>query len=78
MPIVTKALPLQPPAATASFFERMKFIIEDQGLQSYVQRKGFNERSVSWSMRMFFSMSLWAFSVFRGFALLLINLAFAH
>ena len=36
----------QPPAATASFFERMKFIIEDQGLQSYVQRKGFNERSV--------------------------------
>ena len=45
MPI-TKALPLQPPAATASFFERMKFIIEDQGLQSYVQRKGFNERSV--------------------------------
>ena len=46
MPI-TKALHLQPPAATASFFERMKFIIEDQGLQSYVQRKGFNERSVS-------------------------------
>ena len=38
--------PFQPPAATASFFERMKFIIEDQGLQSYVQRKGFNERSV--------------------------------
>ena len=78
MPLVTKALHLQPPAATASFFERMKFIIEDQGLQSYVQRKGFNERSVSWSMRLFFSMSLWAFSVFRGFASLLINLAFAH
>ena len=34
----------QPPAATASFFERMKFIIEDKGLQSYVQRAGFNER----------------------------------
>ena len=36
----------QPPAATASFFERMKFIIEDKGLQSYVQRAGFNERYV--------------------------------
>ncbi|XP_059078932.1 teneurin-m-like isoform X2 [Tigriopus californicus] len=33
----------QPPAITASFFERMKFIIEDKGLQSYVQRAGFNE-----------------------------------
>ena len=53
---------LQPPAATASFFERMKFIIEDQGLQSYVQRKGFNERSVRRRVQMgpwlFFSMSL--------------------
>jgi hypothetical protein len=29
---------------TASFFEQMKFIIEDKGLQSYVQRAGFNER----------------------------------
>ena len=50
----------QPPAATASFFERMKFIIEDQGLQSYVQRKGFNERSVRPSVlqRLFSSMSL--------------------
>ena len=34
----------QPPAMTASFFEQMKFIIEDKGLQSYVQRAGFNER----------------------------------
>ena len=34
----------QPPSLTASFFERMKFIIEDKGLQSYVQRAGFNER----------------------------------
>ena len=44
---LSNVLHLQPPAATASFFERMKFIIEDQGLQSYVQRKGFNERSVN-------------------------------
>ena len=36
----------QPPSLTASFFERMKFIIEDKGLQSYVQRAGFNERCV--------------------------------
>ena len=36
----------QPPSLTASFFERMKFIIEDKGLQSYVQRAGFNERFV--------------------------------
>jgi len=33
-----------PPASTASFFERMKFIIEDKGMQSYVRREGFNER----------------------------------
>ena len=37
----------QPPSLTASFFERMKFIIEDKGLQSYVQRAGFNERFVN-------------------------------
>ena len=34
----------QPPSSTASFFERMKFIIEDKGLQSYVEKAGFNER----------------------------------
>ena len=33
-----------PPAITASFFERMKFIIEDKGMQSYVEGPGFNER----------------------------------
>ncbi|XP_040567553.1 teneurin-m isoform X3 [Lepeophtheirus salmonis] len=33
----------QPPAIYASFFERMKFIIEDKGLQSYVVDKAFNE-----------------------------------
>ena len=30
--------------SSASFFERMKFIIEDKGLQSYVEKAGFNER----------------------------------
>ena len=39
----------QPPSLTASFFERMKFIIEDKGLQSYVQRAGFNERFVEFN-----------------------------
>ena len=29
---------------TASFYERMRFIIEDRGLQSYAKKKGFNER----------------------------------
>ena len=38
----------QPPSSTASFFERMKFIIEDKGLQSYVERAGFNERYVNY------------------------------
>ena len=33
-----------PPAATASFFERMRFIIEEKGLQSYASKPGFNER----------------------------------
>ncbi len=33
-----------PPAITASFFERMKFIIEEKGMQSYVERSDFNER----------------------------------
>ena len=57
MTVVGNCNSFQPPAATASFFERMKFIIEDQGLQSYVQRKGFNERSVRLRMQwLFFSM----------------------
>ena len=51
MTVVGNCNSFQPPAATASFFERMKFIIEDQGLQSYVQRKGFNERSVRLRMQ---------------------------
>ena len=33
-----------PPAVTASFFDRMKFIIEDKGMQSYVKQQDFNER----------------------------------
>ncbi|KAK7861848.1 hypothetical protein R5R35_013485 [Gryllus longicercus] len=33
----------QPPAITASFFERMKFLIEEGGLQNYARPESFNE-----------------------------------
>ncbi|XP_075234226.1 teneurin transmembrane protein Ten-m isoform X2 [Lycorma delicatula] len=33
----------QPPAITASFFERMKFLIEEDSLQSYAKQENFNE-----------------------------------
>uniref|UniRef100_A0A1B6CCY7 Tenascin-like protein n=1 Tax=Clastoptera arizonana TaxID=38151 RepID=A0A1B6CCY7_9HEMI len=33
----------QPPAITASFFERMKFLIEDGSLQNYAKQENFNE-----------------------------------
>jgi len=34
----------QPPAITASFFERTKFLIEEGSLQNYVRPDTFNER----------------------------------
>ena len=34
----------QPPAVTASFYERMKFLIEEGSLQSYAKQDAFNER----------------------------------
>jgi hypothetical protein len=34
----------QPPAITASFFERMKFLIEEGSLQNYAKQESFNER----------------------------------
>lgn len=37
----------QPPAVTASFYERMKFLIEEGSLQSYAKQDAFNERFVS-------------------------------
>lgn len=37
----------QPPAITASFFERMKFLIDEGSLQNYARQESFNERYVS-------------------------------
>lgn len=34
----------QPPAITASFFERMKFLIDEGSLQNYARQETFNER----------------------------------
>lgn len=34
----------QPPAITASFFERMKFLIDEGSLQNYARLETFNER----------------------------------
>lgn len=34
----------QPPAITASFFERMKFLIDEGSLQNYAKAETFNER----------------------------------
>lgn len=36
----------QPPAITASFFERMKFLIDEGSLQNYARLETFNERYV--------------------------------
>lgn len=36
----------QPPPPTASFFQRMQFLIEEDSVQSYANRPSFNERSV--------------------------------
>lgn len=36
----------QPPAITASFFERMKFLIDEGSLQNYARQETFNERWV--------------------------------
>ena len=34
----------QPPAPTASFFQKMRFIIEEGSLQRYAENTAFNER----------------------------------
>ena len=34
----------QPPASTASFFQKMRFIIEEGSLQRYAKNTAFNER----------------------------------
>ena len=34
----------QPPASTASFFQKMRFIIEEGSLQRYADNTAFNER----------------------------------
>ncbi|XP_060653283.1 teneurin-m isoform X1 [Drosophila nasuta] len=38
----------QPPAITASFFERMKFLIDESSLQNYAKLEAFNE-SIFWN-----------------------------
>ncbi|XP_074650354.1 teneurin-m-like [Tubulanus polymorphus] len=37
----------QPPSNTASFFDKMKFLIEDDSVQNYATRSSFNESQVS-------------------------------
>ncbi|KAK8385757.1 hypothetical protein O3P69_016491 [Scylla paramamosain] len=37
----------QPPAVTASFYQRVKFIIEDSSVQSFAQKDEFSERRVA-------------------------------
>ena len=37
----------QPPASTASFFQKMRFIIEEGSLQRYAKNTAFNERLVN-------------------------------
>ena len=34
----------QPPAVTASFYQRVKFIIEDRNVQSFARKDEFTER----------------------------------
>lgn len=44
----------QPPAATASFFERMKFLIDEGSLQNYAKQENFNERYVFAILRTYY------------------------
>lgn len=37
----------QPPSPTASFFQRMQFLIEEDSVQSYAHRQAFNDRLVT-------------------------------
>ncbi|KPM08421.1 hypothetical protein QR98_0069380 [Sarcoptes scabiei] len=34
----------QPPAITASFYQRMQFLIEEESVQSFAQKMAFNDR----------------------------------
>jgi len=36
----------QPPSSSASFYERMRFLIEDDSVQSYATLSSFNQRFV--------------------------------
>ena len=36
----------QPPSSTASFYDRMRFLVEDDSVQSYATLNSFNERYV--------------------------------
>jgi len=37
----------QPPSSSASFYERVRFLIEDDSVQSYATLSSFNQRSQS-------------------------------
>ena len=37
----------QPPSSTASFYDRMRFLVEDESVQSYATLTSFNQRLVS-------------------------------
>ena len=34
----------QPPSSTASFYDRMRFLVEDDSVQSYATLSSFNQR----------------------------------
>lgn len=40
----------QPPSTTASFYEKMRFLIEENSVQTYATRNSFNERCVLQSL----------------------------
>ena len=40
----------QPPSSTSSFYDRVKFLIDDDSVQSYASRSSFDPRSVSLSL----------------------------
>lgn len=52
----------QPPAITASFFERMKFLIDEGSLQNYAKMETFNERyGIGWKFYFIFRFNLMNF-----------------
>ena len=54
----------QPPSSTSSFYDRVKFLIDDDSVQSYANRNSFDRRSLSLHNHMQLALLLTAYIAF--------------